>query len=83
MRLRRHIRTVLAMFGLDKGKVHVTTTDNGCDIRKATQYMNVFGVRLHCIAHGLNLVVQKSLNLWPKMKSMMNHTPCASATRTN
>lgn len=78
MRIRRHIRTVLTMFGLEKGKVHVTTTDNGSNIRKATQYVDIFGVRLHCIAHGLNLVVQKSLNLWPKMKSMAKNTGAAS-----
>ena len=36
MRLRRHIRTVLAMYGLDNGKIYATTTDNGSDIRKAT-----------------------------------------------
>ena len=67
-RIRRHIRTVLGMYGLEHGKVYVTTTDNGSDVRKATQYMDVFGIRLHCIAHGLNLVIQKSLNLWPRME---------------
>ncbi|CAF1691015.1 unnamed protein product, partial [Adineta ricciae] len=39
IRLRRHIHTVLGMFGLEKGKVHGTTTDNGSDMRKATQNM--------------------------------------------
>ena len=67
MRLRRHIRTVLIMFGLDKGKVYATTTDNGADMRKATQMMTVFDVLLHCAAHGLNLTVQKSLNLWVRV----------------
>lgn len=80
IRLRRHIRTVLGMFGLENGKIHVTTTDNGSDMRKATQYMKIFGVRLHCIAHGLNLVVQNSLNLWLKTKSKKNTSPSASAT---
>ena len=82
IRLRRHIRTVLAMYGLDKGKLQATTTENGADMRKATQMTDVFGVRLHCAAHGLNLVVQKSLNLWPKSKRKTTELPCASASIT-
>lgn len=82
MRLRRHIRTVLIMFGLDKGKVYATTTDNGADMRKATQIMTVFGVRLHCVAHGLNLTVQKSLNLWPKPKRQTKELASTSAKNT-
>jgi hAT family C-terminal dimerisation region len=79
-RLRRHIRTVLGMYGLEHGKVYVTTTDNGSDMRKATQYMDIFGIRLHCVAHGLNLVVQKSLNLWPRTNSMASGTSHTSST---
>ncbi|CAF0987597.1 unnamed protein product [Didymodactylos carnosus] len=30
----------------------------------------MFGLRLHCTAHGLNLTVQNSLALWPKKKSV-------------
>ncbi|CAF1443075.1 unnamed protein product [Adineta ricciae] len=79
MRLRRHVRTVLAMYGLDNGKIYATTTDNGTDIRKATQQMSVFGVRLHHITHGLNLVVQMSLNLCPKVKRTTCKTSSSSS----
>ena len=79
-RLRRHIRTVLAMYRLEHEKVYATTTDNGSDMRKATQCMDIFGIRLHCIAHGLNLVVQKSLNLWPRTKSVASGTSHTSST---
>ena len=79
LHLRRHICTVLAMFGLDKGKVHASTTGNGSDMPKPTQMMNIFGVRLHCAAHGMSLVVQKSLNLWLKVNRQKNLT-CALAS---
>ena len=82
MRLRRQIRTVLIKFGLDKDKVYTTTTNNGADIRKATQMRTIFGVRLHCAAHGLNLMVQKSPNLWPKPKRQTRELASASAKNT-
>jgi hypothetical protein len=56
---------------------------NGSDIRKTTQYMDVVCVCLHCIAYGLNVVIQKSLNLWLAIKAMTNRTSCASLTTNN
>ena len=48
-------------------------TDNGSDVRAATDNHPAFGVRLHCLAHGLNLTVQNGAGLWSteKMASTM------------
>ena len=59
---------VLKQFDL-VGKITATTTDNGSDIKKATGILQIFGVRFHCLAHGLNLVVHKGLGLWPKQQA--------------
>lgn len=67
-RVRAHMHRVLKQYDLI-GKVTSTTTDNGSDMRKATTLSRVFGIRFHCIAHALNLVVHKALGLWPKKKS--------------
>lgn len=64
-RIRSHMLRVLKQFDL-VGKITATTTDNGSDIKNATRLSRVFGVRFHCLAHGLNLVVHKALGLWPK-----------------
>jgi hypothetical protein len=64
-RIRSHLIRVLKQFDL-VGKVVSTTTDKGSDVKSATSLTRVFGVRFHCIAHALNLVVHKSLHLWPK-----------------
>ena len=66
-RIRSHMLRVLKQFDL-VGKITATTTDNGSDMKKATTLLRVFGVRFHCIAHALNLIVHKALNLWSKKK---------------
>jgi hypothetical protein len=43
-------------------------SDNGSDIRAATQEPSVFGVRLYCLCHGLNSTIQNALGLWKKEK---------------
>jgi hypothetical protein len=35
-------------------------------MRVATQQPDVFGVRLYCLAHGLNNTIQKALKFWKK-----------------
>lgn len=47
-------------------KIVATITDNGHDIRLATQQQQIFGIRLYCTAHGLNLTVKQALGLWKK-----------------
>ena len=66
-RIRAHMHRVLKQFDL-VGKVITTTTDNGADMKKATELLRLFGVRFHCMAHALNLTEQKALCLWPKKK---------------
>lgn len=78
-RIRCHIMRVLKQFDI-VGKVVATTTDNGSDVKSATSLLRVFGVRFHCIAHALNLVVHKSLHLWPKKKSTAEESVSAAQT---
>jgi hypothetical protein len=75
-RIRSHMLRVLQQFDL-VGKVTATTTDNGSDIKQATRLSRVFGVRYHCIAHGLNLIVHKALGLWPKKKKVTDSSPAS------
>lgn len=69
VRLRRHITRVLTHYNL-MGKITATVTDNGANIKAASNAIRSFGIRFHCLAHALNLVVHKSLRLWPKKKSV-------------
>jgi hypothetical protein len=57
-----------------KSKIVATVTDNGADMRPATQHSEVFGVRLYSMAHGLNLAVQKGLQLWKKKEQERDAT---------
>ena len=41
-------------------------TDNGSDIRAATQQSDKFGVRVYCLCHGLNLAIKNGLQFWKK-----------------
>lgn len=68
IRLRRHIRRVLANYDLTN-KISATVTDNGANVKAAFSGINSFGIRFHCLAHALNLVVHKGLRLWPKKNS--------------
>ncbi|CAF0896961.1 unnamed protein product [Didymodactylos carnosus] len=47
-----------------QGKVAAIVTDNCSNIKSATQVG--FGVRIYCCCHALNLMIQNSLQLWPK-----------------
>ena len=58
-------------FGLDS-KIVATVSDNGNDMRAATQQLNNFGVRLYCLCHGLNLTVKNGLQLWKKEDNKQN-----------
>lgn len=60
-------------FDLQK-KIVATVTDNGSDMRAAVGKCSIFGSRIHCKAHALNLIVQNSLGLWPKKKKKAEET---------
>jgi hypothetical protein len=62
------IDILLPRFGLES-KIIATISDNGSDIRAATQQTKIFGTRMHCLAHGLNLTLQNGLGLWQKPKT--------------
>ncbi|CAF4507673.1 unnamed protein product, partial [Didymodactylos carnosus] len=58
-------------FGLES-KVTAIVTDNGSDVRAATQPSDKFGVRLYCLCHGLNLTMKNGLQLWKTEDSKKN-----------
>ena len=51
-------------------KIRSLTTDNGSDIRSAVKNKSHFGIRISCVLHNLNLIVQNGLWLFtlPKKK---------------
>jgi hypothetical protein len=67
--IRAHMEKVITQFGL-LGKITSTTTDNGSNIRLATTKMRLFGIRIHCLAHALNLTIHNGLRLWEKKKDV-------------
>lgn len=71
VRIRRNMCRTINNFNL-KGKIVATTTDNGANVQAASSQMSLFGIRIHCFAHALNLVVQNSLLLWPKKNEKQN-----------
>ncbi|CAF1329931.1 unnamed protein product [Didymodactylos carnosus] len=76
-RIESHLIRILIKFGIQR-KIISTTTDNGSDVRSATEKNAAFGLRIHCMAHGLNLSIQNALGLWPKKKKIS--TTIASTT---
>ncbi|CAF3159172.1 unnamed protein product, partial [Rotaria sp. Silwood2] len=48
-----------------ENKICAIVSDNGRDIKKATNDIKP-GLRISCIAHNINLVVQNGLGLWEK-----------------
>ena len=70
-RLRRHVKRVLVQYNLIN-KIIATTTDNGSNVKAATGHKRIFGTRIHCLAHALNLTVHKGLCLWPKNEPVIN-----------
>lgn len=67
-RLRRHVKRVLIQYDL-LNKIIATTTDNGANVKAAIGQSKLFGIRLHCLAHALNLTIHKGLCLWLKTES--------------
>ena len=61
----RHVKRILVQYNLIN-KIIATTTDNGSNVKAATGHKRIFGSRIHCLAHALNLTVHKGLCLWPK-----------------
>ncbi len=57
-----------------KSKVVAIVSDNGSDMRLATQHPEIFGIRLYCFAHGLNLTVTNGLQLWKKEEKKKDET---------
>ncbi|CAM2730347.1 unnamed protein product, partial [Rotaria socialis] len=66
-RFRNHLVRIVKKFQLES-KIVAIVSDNGGDMHFATQYPEMFGVRLHCLAHALNLTVTNGLQLWKKGK---------------
>ncbi|CAF3754519.1 unnamed protein product [Rotaria sp. Silwood1] len=66
-RIRRHLTRVVNRFELES-KIVAIVTDNGRDMRAATQQSKMFGLRLYCLCHGLNLTVKNGLHLWKDNK---------------
>jgi hypothetical protein len=76
-RIRLHMKRVLVQYDL-LNKVTATTTDNGSNVKAATEQIRLFGVRFHCFAHALNLTIHKGLRLWPKKTVTTTRTPNVS-----
>ncbi|CAF4506038.1 unnamed protein product [Rotaria socialis] len=72
-RIQIHLLRIVKKFGL-QSKIIATTSDNGSDIRLATQQRHIFGMRLYCTAHGLNLTVKKGLGLWERKRENQKGT---------
>ena len=67
--IRAHMEKVINEYSL-LGKITSTTTDNGSNIRLATSKRSLFGIRIHCLCHALNLTIFNGLKLWEKKKNV-------------
>jgi hypothetical protein len=74
----RHFSSNLARFiSAEMNKLEIAdkivgiTTDNGADIKAATTDLWPQSSRMSCIAHSINLVVQKGFNLWNHGKKLL------------
>ncbi|CAF3102323.1 unnamed protein product [Rotaria sp. Silwood2] len=72
-RIRNHLIRVVNNFQLES-KIVAIVSDNGSDMHFATQYPEMFGVRLHCLTHALNLTVANGLQLWKKKDKKQDST---------
>lgn len=63
--LYRYLKYELNRFGLNECTSAGITTDGGSDITAATK-SGEFGYRFHCVAHLLNLVVDKGVCIWKR-----------------
>jgi hypothetical protein len=63
-RIRADLKRTIAQHDL-MDKITATTTDNGSNIKAATGLSSLFGIRYHCLAHGLKSTIHKGLHLWP------------------
>lgn len=59
----RYIKFELDRLHIRPEQIVTITTDNGSDVKKATSSF-MFGDRVSCMAHNLNLVVKNGLCLW-------------------
>ncbi|CAF3696375.1 unnamed protein product [Rotaria sp. Silwood1] len=57
-----------------QSKIVAFVTDNGSDMRAATQRSKIFGIRLYCLCHGLNLTIKNGLHLWKDHKEQDTST---------
>ncbi|CAF1536778.1 unnamed protein product, partial [Rotaria magnacalcarata] len=62
-RLGRFIRKEIDKLGI-RSKICAITSDNGSDIRSATTHLLKFGIKVSCILHNFNLIVQNGLRLF-------------------
>ena len=61
--IQEYTKQIIKKFGIF-GNLMATTTDDGPNIHIVTTGTHVFGVRIHCFGHALNLTIMKGLNLW-------------------
>lgn len=59
-----------------QGKIQSITTDNGSDIKSATNGASELGTRISCGAHNLNLVIKNGLWLFEKKSSKRSVYVC-------
>jgi hypothetical protein len=65
--IERYIKYELNRYDIKQEQLISITTDNGSNMKKATSVK--FGDRISCMAHNLNLVVNKGLRLWIEPKA--------------
>ncbi|CAF4052930.1 unnamed protein product, partial [Rotaria magnacalcarata] len=66
--IERYIKYELDRIGIKPSQVVSITTDNGSNIKKVAATLK-FGSPISCMAHNLNLVVNKGLCLWIQPKA--------------
>lgn len=66
--IERYIKYELESIGIRRSQIVSITTDNGSNMKKVAASLK-FGSPISCMAHNLNLVVNKGLCLWIKPKA--------------
>ncbi|CAF1442662.1 unnamed protein product [Rotaria sordida] len=82
-RLRKYILYEITSLNI-QNKICSITTDNAANIVAATSNIDNFGMRISCLAHVLNLIIQDRLNLSDEnIKDSSNDQSSSSKNKTN